>query len=108
MRLEPDTGPIRELEKAVFDPGVVGKPGKNAENIGIGFAAPEAETADDGERHLVAAVGEDGMALPLVAFEHFKRARELHDAIRLRHVDLDDVAVGTHTAEAHEILDVLR
>jgi hypothetical protein len=65
---------------AVFDFRVVGK-AANTPNTSDTPAAAESETADDRERHLIAAVGKYRFALPLVAFQHVERARELHDTV---------------------------
>ena len=42
-----------------------------------------------------------------MARQHVERARVLADAVGLRRIDLDDVAVGAKAAEAHQVFDVL-
>ena len=84
------------------------KPAERAEHARIGFGPAEAEAAGNVQRHLVAAVREQRRALPAVALQHRDCAGELHDAVGLRRIDLDDVAVGAQAAEAHQVLDVRR
>src|SRR6187455_793053 len=74
LRLEADAGAVGELEITILDSGIIGKAGKHAEHIGIRFAPAQAEAADDRQSHLVAAVREDRMALPLVALQHVEGA----------------------------------
>src|SRR5258705_12450968 len=102
LRLEPDAGPVGQSQIAIFDFGVIREPGKHAEYVRVRLAAAEPEAADDGERHLVAAVGKYRMPLPFMALEHFECARELNDSVRLRPVDLNNVTVGPNPAEAEK------
>ena len=56
LRLETDTGPVRQFEKSIFYLGIIRKARKNSEHARIRFAAAQAEAADQVQGHLIAAV----------------------------------------------------
>src|SRR5262249_58719689 len=70
LTLEADAGPVGQREIAALQFGIIGKAAEGAEYAGIGFRAAEAETAGNGERHLIAAVGKQRTARPAVALAH--------------------------------------
>ncbi len=59
LRLEADAGAVGQAHPAILYPCVVGVAREGAEDPRIGLAATEAEPADAGQRHLIAAVRED-------------------------------------------------
>src|SRR3972149_340442 len=98
LALEADAGAVGQRDGAALDAGIVGKAAEIAEHAGIGFRTAEAEAGGDGERHLVAAMREQRAALPALARQHVDRVGILADAIGLRRIDLDDIAVGAKAA----------
>src|SRR5262245_59384984 len=109
LTLEADARPIGQREISALQFGVIGETAEGAEYAGIGFRAAETETAGDGERHLIAAVGEQRTARPAVTLGHLDGASVLHDAVGLGRIDLDDVvAIRTKPAKTNEIFHVLR
>src|SRR5262249_12116214 len=70
LAFEADARPIGQREIAALQFGVIGETAEGTEYAGIGFRAAETETAGNGERHLIAAVGEQRTARPAVAFHH--------------------------------------
>src|SRR5260370_5204836 len=81
LALKPYAGPLGERQIAVFQFGIVGKSPEGPEYAGIGFGPAQAEAGGNSERHLIAAMGQQGPARPSVALEHGDRARILYDAI---------------------------
>src|SRR5262245_51335864 len=74
LTLEADARPIGQREISALQFGVIGETAEGAEHAGIGFRAAETETAGNGERHLIAAVGEQCTARPAVALGHLDGA----------------------------------
>src|SRR6266568_6341112 len=91
LTLKSDAWPVRERDVAPLQPCVVRKPTEGAEYAGVRFRPAKSKPGGDGERHLIAAVREQGAAGPAVPLEHGKRACVLHDAVGLRWIDLDHI-----------------
>ena len=108
LALKSDARPVGQSEIAVFEPGIVGKAAEFAEHARVGFRATETKARRNVERHLIAAVRKQRFSVPALALEQGESASIWTDAVGLRRIDLDDVAIGTQTAEAGEIADVLR
>ena len=109
LTLKSDAWPVRERDVAPLQPRVVRKPTEGAEYAGVRFRPAKSKPGGDGERHLIAAVREQGAARPAVPLEHGKGACVLHDAVGLRRIDLDHIiALGMQAAKAHEVFHVLR
>ena len=104
LTLKSDAWPVRERDVAPLQPRVVRKPTEGAEYAGVRFRPAKSKPGGDGERHLIAAVREQGAARPAVPLEHGKGACVLHDAVGLRRIDLDHiVARRIQAAETHEV-----
>src|SRR5262249_11028587 len=109
LTLKSDAWPVGKREVASIQLRVVRKPAEGAEYAGARFRPTKSEPGCDGERHLIAAVREQGAARPAMALEHSDRACVLHDAVSLRRIDLDHiVALRLQAAEAHQVFYILR
>src|ERR1700730_7684096 len=106
LPLKSDAGSVRQSDEAVLDLGIVGKAAECPEHARIGFGAAEAEAGRDRERHLVAAMGKQVGAAPVLRFQHGDGFSVLHDAIGMGRVDLDKIVVHPQAAEPHQVLYV--
>src|SRR5262249_17019600 len=106
---KPGPGPGERRGVPSTHPGVARNPAEGAEYAGVRFRPTKSEPGCDGERHLIAAVREQGAARPAMALEHGDRACVLHDAVSLRRIDLDHiVALRLQAAEAHQVFYIWR
>src|ERR1700730_16264123 len=107
LPLKSDAGSVRQSDEAVLDLGIVGKAAECPEHARIGFGAAEAEAGRDRERHLVAAMGKQVGAAPVLRFQHGDGFSVLHDAIGMGRVDLDEIVVHPQAGEPPQVLYLL-
>src|SRR5262245_48194952 len=108
LALKSNAWPVGKREVASLQLRVVRKPAEGAEYAGVRFCPAKSKPGCYRERHLIAAVREQGAARPAMALEHGDRACVLHDAVSLRRIDLDYiVALRLQAAEAHPVLYIL-
>jgi hypothetical protein len=94
LRLEADAGAVGQAHPAILYPCVVGVAREGAEDPRTGLAANEAEPADAGQRHLVAAAREDLRAGEAQLRLAFRAA--------LRNSDSSQVRIGHSSRPARE------
>src|ERR1700686_3839549 len=70
LRLEPDTGNLRQLDVAVFDRYPVGKSTERLKNSRIGFVAPQPQAGRDVQRHLMPSVRNAANRRPSIFLQH--------------------------------------
>src|SRR6266550_3680712 len=70
LRLEPDTGNLRQLDVTVFDRYPVGKSTERLKNSRIGFVAPQPQTGRDVQRHLMPSVRNTASRRPSIFLQH--------------------------------------
>ena len=107
LRFETNARTIRQVQTTIFNFCIIGKTRDHAEYAGVSLTTSETEATDDVQRHLIAAVREYRSRRPAAFLQHRQRARELRDAVRLRHIDLDDVEVGFKGQESDTLQGLL-
>ena len=100
LTLEANTRSLREGDESVLHARIVSKAREDTKHTRIGFATAQPQPRNRCQGHQVACMGKHLRRRPAMVLQYLQCAGELHHAIRLRNVHLQNIAPSPQSAKA--------